>query len=156
MDSIGAVVAAIVLAALLVGGAAVAQLSFEDTGIQETELTETFDAGPAGDIIHFNASDENGVLFYSETVTVVDKNGKEYIELQDYRWIEDNGTLEVLDGDLANTDQNEITYSYRTPSEEQDTVANALALLFNNAMWLPLVLIVLLVIIAAGMLGGLS
>jgi hypothetical protein len=157
MDSIGAVVAAILLAILLVGGAAVAQISYQESGENQKELTETFDAGAAGTIVTFNESNKENIYYYDDTVTVVSKNNKQYEQGQDYNWIQSNGTLEVLDGDMDNTNDNEITYSFRSPSREQDAFAERVSLIFETAQWLPLVLIFLLVMLVAGSLGrGLS
>lgn len=152
----GAVVAAVVLAILLVGGAAIAQHSYNETGEQGQTLTETFDAGATGTIITFNESNREDPVYYEETVDVVLKNGETVIEGQDYLWLEDNGTLEVLDGELDNTTDNEITYTYRVPSERQTELQEQIAWLYSSAQWLPFVLIVLLVVLAMSMMGGLS
>jgi hypothetical protein len=156
MDSIGAVVAAILLAMLLVGGAAVAQISYQESGENQQELTETFDAGAAGTIIAFNESNKPNQYYYDDTVTVVSKNNKEYMQGEDYNWIQKNGTLEVLDGDLENTNDNEITYSFRAPSREQNAFAERVSLMFETTRYLPLLLILLLILLAVGGLGGLS
>lgn len=155
MDSIGAVVAAIVLAMLLVGGGAVAQLAYEDTGDTYESFNETFDAGSAGSVVELNESNRDGV-FYGETVTVRNASGEEYLAGQDYEWNVDNGTLTVLDGDLVNATNNTIAYDYQAPSGQQTETADTLALLFNAGVYLPLILVVLLVLLGASALGGLT
>jgi uncharacterized protein YdeI (BOF family) len=156
MDSIGAVVAAILLAMMLVGGAAVAQISYNESAEQEQTFTETFDAGAAGTIVTFNESNMGNLYYYDDTVTVVTKNNKELVDGDDYEWFDENGTLKVLDGDLDNTTDNEITYSLREPTEQQTEIAENVAVIFGSAQWLPLVLVFLLVLLAVGALGGLT
>lgn len=155
MDSIGAVVAAIVLAIMLIGGGAVAQLAYEDSGATQEVVNESFDAGTAGSLVVLNESERDGV-FYGEDPVVVNATGQTYLAGQDYDWNERNGTLTVLDGDLVNTTNNTIEYSYTIPSESQTETANTLASLFSAGLWLPLILVVLLVMLAAGALGGLA
>lgn len=155
MDELGAAVAAIVLAMLLVGGGAAAQLAYEDTGATDATFTETFDAGAEGDVITFDESNRENV-FYGENPTVTDTNGHEYLQGVDYRWYTENGTLEVLDGAMVNTTTNDIEYSYRAPSTQQSQIADTLALLIESGMYLPLVLIILVVLLGAAALGGLA
>jgi preprotein translocase subunit SecF len=156
MDSIGAIVAAIILAILLVGGGVVAQISFNESAEQELSFTETFDAGDIGTIVKFNESDQGNKVYYDDTVVVKTKNNKELVDNEDYEWMEDNGTLKVLSDDLANTVDNEINYSYRAPTDQQQHIGNRVSHFYTTAKWLPFVLIFLLVMIVVGGLGGLS
>lgn len=153
MDSMGAVIALVVVAIMIVGGAAMAQVAFEDTGDLQS-FSEGFNASSTGDLVVLNQSNREGV-YYQDTVNVTNESGSLMIDGQDYEWYEDNGTLEVLSTDLTNTNAT-IQYGYRVPSEQQRNVSGYLGSIFSSAAYLPYVLILLLVIIAASILGGLA
>lgn len=133
-----------------------AQVAFEDNGEQFDE-TETFSTGSPGDIVEFNASAEPQIYFEEEVkVWNTTPNGDRMYEGTDYIWYEDNGTLEVLSQDLANQTDAEINYSYHLPSQTQRNFQTRIGTLFGIGQWVPLIFAVILILIAAGALGGLT
>lgn len=154
MDSPAAVVALIIVAIMLVGGAATAQFAVSSTGDKRT-FTEEFNTSAPGDIVEFNQSNVEEV-YYSDTVNVTDENGTLMRDGQDYEWIERNGTLRVLSGELENDTDATIRYSYRDPSPTQVNQASRIATLFDSALWIPLALLIALLVAALGVFGGLS
>lgn len=149
-----AIVALVVVAILLVGGAATAQYAYEEVG-DEVELNETFDAGDVGTYVYFDQSNRSGVNYVSE-VHVEGSNGDTYTETVDYRWYQDNGSLEVLSDELANSSNNEIEYGYQVPTRVQSQYADYVALIYQNAQYVPLLLFVVLILAVFGVFGGLS
>jgi len=148
-----AIVAVVVVAILLVGGGAVAQLSFVESGTSK-EYTETFDAGAIGDIITFNESNRDDVI-YEENVIVESKNNKLYVEGEDYTWYQNNGTLEVLSSNLANTTDNTIDYVVVAPTLKHRENADRIASLFSITQYIPLLLLIGLILIVLGVFGSL-
>jgi uncharacterized membrane protein len=152
-DQIGSIIAAVIIAIAILGAIGVANYQLQASGT-ETSYTETFDAGASGTLVTFNESDQPG-SYYSETVNVTTSSDQPATAGLDYEWIEANGTLRVLDGDLDNTTDNTITYDVRRPTSQQSTTAELVATLVNSGTALPLVLIVGLVVLGIGTLSNL-
>lgn len=151
MDSPAAIVIVIVLGITVVGGAAMAQLTIEETG-QQRAFTEDFNTTTTGSTVAFDHSHEPNV-YYTDTVNVTNETGERMRAGVDYDWRQGNGTLEVLSEDLANETGASIDYEYRDPTEQQQQTADHLALIFQNAYALPLVGLIALLLVG---LGGLS
>lgn len=152
MDSAGAIIGLVVVAMVVIGGAAMAQVALEDTG-EFQGFSETFNVSNTDTLVVLNQSYKEGV-YYSDTVNVTNETGSHMIEGQDYEWHQDNGTLLVTSDSLVNNTAT-VDYSYRVPTEQQTQMASYLATLFGNAYALPFIFILLLVIIAGATLGGL-
>lgn len=153
MDETGAIIGLIVVAIVVVGGAAMAQFAYEDTGDLQSQ-TESFNASNEGDLVILNESNRQGV-FYGDTANVTNESGELMLEGQDYEWFESNGTLQVQSQSLVN-DTATVDYNYRIPSQQQTQMASFLAQIFDSAYAIPFIFIVVLVIGAALALGGLS
>lgn len=154
MDSPAAIVAVIILAIVLVGGGAMAQLALEENGVQRT-YTEDFNTTTPGSTVTFTHSLEPGV-YYTDTVNVTDENGTRMREGYDYDWNTENGTLTVLNGPLENDTGATITYAYRDPTQSQTQTAQRLSFIYENAYALPLVGIIALVLLAISGLSSLT
>ena len=152
MDSAGGIIAAVVLAAVLVGGAAVAQLAFVESAPSDT-TTDTFDTSGVGSTY---AVSTVGEVYFDDETNVTNGSGVGMVEPDDYVWYESNGTLEVQSDRMANEIDASIQYSFSRPTQQQSQLADQLATLFSAGYFLPVVIIVALIILAAGLLGGLS
>lgn len=155
MDSIGAIIAVLVVAIGLLAGVGVVHQSLSNTGAQET-YTETFDPGTNQTHVTLNESNRDSV-YYTSTVDVTDENNSLMRPGIDYTWHETNGTLTVLDdGDLDGDTNATIDYSLRIPSEQQRNYASMLGDFMNAAYAIPLVFGIALVVAGIGVLGNLS
>lgn len=155
MDSVGAMLAAIIVAVSLLAGAGVVQYSLSNSGTEHT-YTEAFDPGTNQTDVVLNESNRDGV-YYDTTVSVTDENGSAMRPGIDYRWHESNGTLTVLDGgDLDGDTSGTIEYSLRIPSEQQKNSASLLGDWINASYAIPLIFVVGLVVVAVAVLGNLS
>lgn len=148
MDSVGAFIAAILVAIALLASAGVVHYSLASTGDQSA-FTEDFDPGTNQTHVTLNESNRNSV-YYTSQVTVVDENDSTMRPGIDYNWHESNGTLNVLDDGQLDGDANAtIDYSYRIPNQQQRTFASMLGEFINAAYLIPLVLVI------AGLVAGL-
>ena len=154
MDSPTAIVAVLLVSIFLVGGGAVAQLVYEDTG-DHTTVDESVDTGSIGTLVTLNDSNLEGV-FYDETVNVTNGSDVQMVPGDDYQWFEQNGTLEVLSQSLANETGATVQYDYRRPTQTQTAFADRFATLIDTGIWIPMVLVLGLLFAALGVFGGLS
>lgn len=155
MDSVGAIIAALLVAVSLLAGAGVIHYSVSNTGDQTT-YTETFDPGTNQTHVTLNESNRDGV-YYSSTVDVTDENGSVMRPGIDYKWHQSNGTLTVLNGgELDGDTEGAVEYSLRVPSSQQQSSASLLASWVNISYAIPLVFVVALVILGIGVLSNLS
>lgn len=155
MDSVGAVIAALVIAIGLLGTVGVAQYALANGG-SEQALTETFDPGTNETHVELNESNRDGV-YYSSSVDVTDENGSLMRPGTDYEWHQSNGTLTVLDGGGLDGDtEGTVEYSLRVPSEQQRNYASMIGQFVNASYALPLVLVVVLMVAGVAALSSLS
>lgn len=155
MDSVGAIIAALLVGVSLLAGTGIIHYSVSNTGDQAT-YSETFDPGTNQTHITLNESNRDGV-YYSSTVDVTDENDSVMRPGIDYRWHQSNGTLTVLDGGgLDGDNEGTVEYSLRVPSSQQKSSATLLASWVNVSYAIPLVFVVALVVIAVGVLSNLS
>ncbi len=155
MDSVGAIIGALVIAIGLLAGVGVAQYMLADSG-SEQALTESFDPGTNETLVVLNESNRDGV-YYSSSVDVTDENGSLMLSGSDYTWNQSNGTLTVLDGGRLEGDANAtVEYSIRVPSEQQRNYASMIGQLVNANYALPLVLVVVLMVAGVAALSSLS
>lgn len=152
MDSAAGIIAAVVIAAVLVGGAAIGQLAFVESAPSETN-NDAFNTDAVGTSYEVMTT---GEVYFDNTVNVTNGTGVQMVEPDDYTWDESNGTLEVNSDRLANQTDAQIDYTFSRPTQQQSEYADRLATLFSVSYMIPLIIIVALVILAAGMLGGLS
>jgi len=153
MDSVGAAIAMLVVASAVIGAGAVAQLALEDSG-EYTQLNETVTTGAVGDTVTLNESQREDT-FYSDTVGIENATGVTMQAGDDYTWDDRDGTFTVESSRLANQDAT-VDYAYRTATSEQLQLSAWLGTLIETGYALPLLFIVLLIILAASALGGLS
>jgi len=93
--------------------------------------------------------------FYSDTVNITNATGVTMQAGDDYEWHDRNGTFTVESSRLANQDAT-VDYAYRTATAEQLQISGWVAMLIETGYALPLLFIVLLIILGASALGGLS
>lgn len=155
MDSIGAIIAVLVVAIGLLAGVGVVHQSLSNTGADQA-YTETFDPGTNETHVTLNESNRDSV-YYTSSVDVTDENNSLMRPGIDYTWHETNGTLTVLDGgDLDGDSTATVDYSLRIPNEQQRNYATMLGDFMNAAYAIPLVFGVALVVAGIGVLGNLS
>jgi hypothetical protein len=153
--AVGAIIAVVVVAAALLIGVGVLQASLSNTGTHY-EYTEDFDPGTNQTHVTLNESSQNGV-YYDASVNVTGENASVMRPGLDYTWHESNGTLTVLDnGNLDGDATATITYGLRIPSEQQKTTIGNLGQIVDLAYAVPIILAAALVVIGAGVLGGLT
>lgn len=155
MDSVGAIIAVLVIAVGLLASVGVAQYTLANGG-DEVTFTETFDPGTNQTHVTLNESNRDGV-YYSSTVDVTDENGTLMRPGTDYNWHSSNGTLTVLDGgELDGDTEGTVEYSLRVPSEQQQNYASMIGQLVNASYALPLVLGIALMLAGVAALSSLS
>lgn len=155
MDSVGGIIAAVLIAIVLLGAAGVTQYALADGGTEQV-YEETFDPGENETLVVLNQSQQDDV-YYSSSVTVTDENESLMRADSDYQWNQDNGTLTVLDGGRLDGDaEGTIEYSVSVPTAQQDEYATLIGGWLNATYMFPLVLIVALVVVSIGALSGLS
>lgn len=150
MDSVGGIIAAVLLAAVLVGGAAVGSLALQESA-PEYDATESFNTSGVGSTYSVTEGP-----YYSNTVEVTNGTGETMAEETDYTWNDTSGTLTVESQSLANETGASIDYSYQEPTETQSQFAAYVGTLVQTGAFLPLVIIIGVVLVAAGVLGGLA
>lgn len=149
------VIILVVLVAMCIVGVGIATSYASVTTADEQTVNETNTTGaPINETVTFNSSNIDGA-YYSENATVVDENGTELAEPNDYIWHSENGTLTVKSTEAANES---ITANYTVweRTGEQQTVTTAVAGLVQAGAWLPFVLFVGLLLVAMTTLGGLA
>jgi hypothetical protein len=149
-----AIVALVLVAILLLGGGAIGQVALEESGTHY-DFNESFNTSTAGDVVAFKESNLNDV-YYDDTVNVNDENGTDMIAQQDYEWDSENGTLEVLAGELENDTNATIGYGYRQPTQTQQEFSGHVATIYQSGIWIPLLLFLALLLAALGVFGGLA
>lgn len=155
MDSIGAIIAVLVVAIGLLAGVGVVHQSLSNTGAEQA-YTESFDPGTNQTHVTLNESNRDSV-YYTSTVNVTDENDSLMRPGIDYQWHESNGTLTVLDdGGLDDDTTATVEYSLRIPSEQQRNYATMLGEFMNAAYAIPLLFGFALVVAGITVLGGLS
>lgn len=117
-----AIVAALALVVLAIGGAYMVEASLESAGDDTTITDESFTPS-AGVVISLDESQRDGA-YYSHNVTVYDENSTEMDPGTDYTWFVGNGTIKPLvGGDLANDASATITYGYQQTTERERSAA---------------------------------
>jgi len=153
MDSVGAAIAMLVVASAVVGAGAVAQLALEDGG-EYTAVTETVTTGNVSELVVLNESNREDT-FYSDTVNITNATGVTMQAGEDYTWHDRNGTFTVKSSQLANQDAT-VEYEYRTATANQLQISGWIATLIETGYALPLLFMVLLIVLGASALGGLT
>jgi len=138
--------AALVLVAfVLVGGLTAYQGALQDSADSRIVQDEGFSSPSAGEIISVSKAGNSGVYF-NENHTVLDENSNKMTDGTDYIWFS-NGSFKVLDGgDLAGDADGTVTYEYQQVTSEQQEQAEFVALLYGNAGFIVLIVIVLILI----------
>lgn len=155
MDSVGAIIAALVVAIGLLAGAGVVQYTLANGG-DEQAYTESFDPGTNETHVQLNESNRDSV-YYSSTVTVAGEDDSRMRPGIDYQWHESNGTLTVIDGgELDGDSEATVEYSVRIPSEQQRTYASMFGQFINSGYAIPFVFMVVLLVAGLGTLSSLS
>lgn len=123
--------------------AAVAVYGFDaalaDAGDRDVIAGESF-TPQVDTAVALDRSNLGDTVYYNNSVDVVDENGDQSFEGEDYIWYEKNGTIEALsggnlDGDASAT----IDYSYRETTTEQRELTALLSQIPKSvALILPL------------------
>jgi hypothetical protein len=155
MDSVGAIIAVLVVGIGLLAGVGVVHQSLSNTGAEQA-YTESFDPGTNQTHVTLNESNRDSV-YYTSSVTVTDENNSVMRPGIDYDWHESNGTLTVLDdGELDGDANATVDYSLRIPTEQQRNYATMLGDFMNAAYAIPLIFAFAVVVAGIGVLGNLS
>lgn len=145
----------VVLVGMCVVGVGIATSYASVTTADDRVVNETNATGAGmNETVTFNSSNLDGA-YYSENATVLDENGTELDDPNDYVWHPENGTLTVQSSEAANESLT-ANYTVWERSNEQQTVTATIAGLQQAGAWLPFVLFVGLLLVAMTTLGGLS
>jgi hypothetical protein len=155
MDGPQAIIALVVVALILAGGALAVTYSTKTTA-DDTQLSEQNEStvGGINTTVTFPNSSVDGA-YYSKNATVTNSTDVELDSPGDYRWFEENGTLEVKSQAAANETLT-ANYTIYERTERQQQASTILAYLFQSGAWIPMLLFLGLLVIALGIFGGLS
>jgi len=144
-----AIFAIFAIAILAIAGVQLFSSSLAASGDQIVVSNETFQPD-AGDVTQLEQS--NRPVFYNRSVAVADENGNRSIEGQDYRWIQDNGTVEALPGgNLEGDNSATITYGYRRSADGAEQAAVRLSTIPQTlGLLLPVGAVVFLLVALRG------
>lgn len=120
------VLAVVVIALLLLGGATAVDTAYSENGREYNYTDEEFDPEPAGDWTDLDESNVAAASYFETDQVTVTHQGDELVYGEDYRWNQQNGTvMAVAGGDLDQSSFSQlpqIDYGYHIPRGEQDDV----------------------------------
>lgn len=152
-----AALALILVSSLLLGATVVADEGLARTGERTDVVQEEFTPNNNEDTWVKLDNSDSDELTYSDKVEVKDQNGNHSIRGEDYEWNTTNGTVKPLSGGNLDGDASaEINYTIWNPTDQDEDVGDLIVTFINAGQWIPLLLLVILVIIAIAVLGGLA